>query len=276
MRRDDATDAGATGGEAPAALIVSPHLDDAAFSCAEPMLGLRRAGWRVDLATVFTATMPAPKGFALACQLDKGLAADVDYMALRRAEDRDFAGRLGIACHHLDLPEAPHRGYGNVVELFGDARADDPAFAQAEVALRALIERLRPQVVFGPLGAGGHVDHRIVVASLRRALSSPDPETVLYYAEQPYASRRPHEADAIARSLEQAVALRWCGPETVRTEAIDAVDAYATQLGFQFGGPARMRAALSAAGSGGTRLWRAGARLAALDPFLHPFTDATR
>ena len=95
----------------PTALALSPHLDDAVFSCGGLLAALVDAGWDVTLATVFTATKLPASGFALACQIDKGLSPDVDYMALRRAEDREAAAILGIAdVRHQDLAEAPHRG----------------------------------------------------------------------------------------------------------------------------------------------------------------------
>src|SRR5438309_440747 len=40
------------------------------------------------MVTAFTATVLPATGFALACQLDKGLSPEVDYMALRRDEER--------------------------------------------------------------------------------------------------------------------------------------------------------------------------------------------
>ncbi len=75
----------------PRALFLSPHLDDVAFSCGGTLVGLAAGGWETHLATAFTASVPDPQGFALACQLDKGLGPEVDYMALRRAEDHAFA-----------------------------------------------------------------------------------------------------------------------------------------------------------------------------------------
>ncbi|MGI9175047.1 MAG: PIG-L deacetylase family protein, partial [Rhodothermales bacterium] len=94
------------------ALFLSPHLDDVAFSCGGTLARLAQEGWMTHLATVFTRSIPNPMGFPLACQLDKGLGADVDYMALRRDEDERFAREAGAAdVHHFDLPEAPHRGY---------------------------------------------------------------------------------------------------------------------------------------------------------------------
>jgi hypothetical protein len=103
------------GGAAPPviALALSPHLDDAAFSCGGTLARLAEAGWRVVVATLFTRSVPDPTGFALACQLDKGLGPEVDYMALRRAEDRDAMRALGAEARWLDLPEAPHRRYGS-------------------------------------------------------------------------------------------------------------------------------------------------------------------
>ena len=68
----------------PTALALSPHLDDAAFSCGGLLASLAQAGWRVVMATLFTGSVAEPKGFALACQLDKGLGPEIDYMALRR------------------------------------------------------------------------------------------------------------------------------------------------------------------------------------------------
>ena len=92
-------------------LAVSPHLDDAAFSAGGTLARLAARGWQVVMATVFTASVPNPRGFALACQTDKGLAPEIDYMALRRNEDRAAAGALGIEEPvHLPFREAPHRG----------------------------------------------------------------------------------------------------------------------------------------------------------------------
>jgi LmbE family N-acetylglucosaminyl deacetylase len=80
----------------PTALFISPHLDDVAFSCGGTLIRLTQNGWHTVLCTIFTCSMPNPQGFALACQTDKGLAPDVDYMALRRAEDERFATIAGV------------------------------------------------------------------------------------------------------------------------------------------------------------------------------------
>jgi len=109
------------------ALALSPHLDDAAFSLGGALARMARDGWEVVVATVFTATVPAPTGFALACQLDKGLPPDADYMAIRRAEDEAACAALGARALHLPLREAPHRGYHSATALFQPPHDGDDA-----------------------------------------------------------------------------------------------------------------------------------------------------
>ena len=92
-------------------LAVSPHLDDAAFSVGGTLAALAADGHEVTVVTCFTTTVPDPTGFALACQLDKGLPADLDYMYLRRAENAAAMAVLGATPVALNLPAAPHRGY---------------------------------------------------------------------------------------------------------------------------------------------------------------------
>ena len=80
---------------------------------------------------MFTGNVAEPQGFALACQLDKGLGPEVDYMALRRAEDAQACGRIGATPIHLPMLEAPHRGYADAAELFRPPRCDDIVLGRA-------------------------------------------------------------------------------------------------------------------------------------------------
>ena len=213
----------------PTACFLSPHLDDAVFSAGGTMAALADAGWRVVLATVFTRSVAGPTGFALACQTDKGLAADVDYMALRRAEDAAAAARVGVAAgdvHWLGLPEAPHRGYRSAADLFDGVHDDDAATADA-VAAAARPVVAGADVLFAPVGIGGHVDHAHVVRAVDRVAVGPvvrwlDAPYVLRLADPPAADHAVDVSATLARKL-------------------DGCCAYASQVGFQFGGPAAMR-----------------------------------
>ncbi|TCZ64948.1 PIG-L deacetylase family protein [Roseicella aquatilis] len=227
----------------PHALALSPHLDDAAFSCGGTLARLAREGWEVAVCTAFTRSVPHPTGFALACQLDKGLPAELDYMALRRAEDAEACARLGARPAWLDLPEAPHRGYPDAPALFAAPRPEDGIAAPLAAALAPLLDPA-PDLVLAPQAVGGHVDHVLLVRALRAVLPAGLP--VLWWTDFPYAARphsHPARPFAAAMGALPEVALR--GDAAAR---LAACAAYASQLGFQFGGAEGLARTLAAAG----------------------------
>ncbi|MER2249859.1 PIG-L family deacetylase [Methylorubrum podarium] len=226
------------------ALAISPHLDDAVFSAGGTLARLAAQGWQVVMATVFTASVMNPRGFALACQLDKGLAPEVDYMALRRDEDRAAARALGIdAPVHLPFREAPHRGYASAPELFAELRSDDRIGANLADAFERLVADTGPDLILAPQAVGGHVDHVQVVRAFRGAQP---PLPVLWWRDFPYTVRTAEPKEPLraifAHLPEQIVRL---DAEAGRRKA-EACVAYASQIGFQFGGPEGLRDRLAA------------------------------
>jgi LmbE family N-acetylglucosaminyl deacetylase len=212
-------------------LAVSPHLDDAVFSAGAGLARLAGAGHDVVVVTCFTASVPGPTGFALACQTDKGLAPDVDYMALRRDEDTAATAVVGATPVHLPLREAPHRGYDSAAALFAGVRSDDVVWQDVKDALQPYDADLW----LAPQGLGAHVDHLQVV----RAVAVLDRPT-LWWRDAPYALRSP----GAARSPDLPGGLVEVALPEDRGRRGDACARYASQLGFQFGGEAGMRAAL--------------------------------
>ncbi len=216
------------------ALFISPHLDDVAFSCGGTLATLAQAGWRCVLLTVFTRSVPDPTGFALACQTDKGLAPDVDYLALRRAEDTVAAQCLGAAVRWLDLPEAPHRGYQSAPALFAGFVADDAVLPDLQQRLLEAIAAEQPAVLLAPQGLGAHADHRRVMQAVRATAAA---RPVLWYRDTPYIIRQP--AAAPAPELPPGLAeISVSLSETALAAKIAASQAYTTQIEFQFGGAA--------------------------------------
>jgi LmbE family N-acetylglucosaminyl deacetylase len=213
-------------------VAVSPHLDDAAFSVGGTLAALADAGHEVTVVTCFTRSVPDPAGFALACQLDKGLPADVDYMALRRDEDAAAMAVLGAASRHLDLPEAPHRGYTSAPDLFAGVHEGDDVWRSVCAALADVPGDLW----LAPQALGAHVDHLQVLRAVA-ALGRP----TLWWRDSPYVLREPGAVPGpdLPGGL-TPVEL----PQDAARRA-DACACYATQLGFQFGGPEPMRAALA-------------------------------
>lgn len=216
----------------PTALFLSPHLDDAAFSCAGTLLALQAAGWDICHCTVFTASVP-PTGFALRCQTDKGIAPEVDYMALRRREDVRFAQLMGIDdVRHWDFAEAPHRGYNSPAALFAGIRDGDEVWKPVAEALADLVSALDPLRVFAPQGLGNHVDHLQLILAVRDTLAD---DLVCWYRDTPYAIREPDAAPSVLLPLgltEQGTLLS----EDTLARKIAGACAYESQIGFQFGG----------------------------------------
>ena len=204
------------------------------------MAALAGAGWRVVLATAFTRSVPAPTGFALACQLDKGLPPDADYMALRREEDRTAAALLGAEPRWLDLPEAPHRGYGSAPALFGPVVDGDHVWRPVADAVAVLLEELRPAAVFAPQGLGNHVDHRQVI---RAALHAVPPGLLGFWRDTPYVIRDPAASPAAGLPALPHATLD-IAPWLDRKVAASC--AYTTQVGFQFGSATACAGALRA------------------------------
>ncbi|RZT85700.1 LmbE family N-acetylglucosaminyl deacetylase [Pseudonocardia sediminis] len=220
-------------GRVATAVAVSPHLDDAVFSAGATLAALAASGWRVLVLTCFTASVPDPRGFALSTQLDKGLGPDVDYMALRRDEDRAACAVLGARPVHLPLAEAPHRGYDSAAALFDGVRPDDDA-------ARALPPLLAPHLaaadlVLAPQAIGDHADHRVVTEAVRALAPA-----AWWWRDVPYVARndgRPWWAvpDGPDRGVDVVATL----PGKTR-----AARCYATQVGFQFGGDGEVAATL--------------------------------
>ena len=230
-------------------IFLSPHLDDAIFSCGGLIAQL--APERVRVVTCFTKSVLNPTGFALACQLDKGLDPTVDYMALRREEDRCACEQLGAECEWWDVPEAPHRGYASADMLFGRMLPSDAEVElELERRLRKLLGETYAQTVYYPYGAGDHVDHRLLVAAVHRVRKDWPRVRFVQYFDQPYTNKFAHRYPDIDTAREQSLDVlrqaltpgvyRLSLPEGIQDKKFRASGAYTSQVGFQFGGRHRI------------------------------------
>jgi LmbE family N-acetylglucosaminyl deacetylase len=223
--------------------FISPHLDDVAFSCGGTLLDKAHSGSQVALCTVFTASTAATDGFALRCQTDKGIPADVDYMALRRSEDLAFARFAGIQNNiWLNFPEAPHRGYCSSAELFEDIHSNDTEILDEIVdCLRKLFSHGGFNEVYVPAANGGHVDHRLVLTAIEMAVKEQVITPRVYlYEELPYAINHNHpnwQPDQSWILIPHDISLTL-------DEKLEAVSCYRSQLPFQFGGISRTKVLL--------------------------------
>jgi LmbE family N-acetylglucosaminyl deacetylase len=189
-----------------AALVISPHLDDAVLSCGA-LLAHLAPRHRVTVATVFTVAAPPPWSLPARRALrGLGLLDAEDLFAQRRAEDRDVLAGIGAEAVNLGFRDALFRR-GRLGPAYPTYRLDaargrvascDTGLA-AEVSARVgeLARAREAAVVFAPLGVGRHVDH-LITRQAARELSRPS--RIVYYSDFPYSLKAAPEAGFVRRA----------------------------------------------------------------------------
>jgi LmbE family N-acetylglucosaminyl deacetylase len=210
-------------------LYFSPHLDDAVFSCGGLMAMQDGRGEPISILTAFAGDPPDWRITPFAAELHARWGKPGPPIAVRRAEDRLAAGRLGASVVHLDLLEAIYRKgdadqplYPDREAIFGDADVQDADTLNSLIESLAGLD-LESARLYCPLGIGGHVDHRLLrlaAEALRRPLT--------YYREFPYATR----GESIPEELGMPAGIWRTYPLTDESLAAwgDAILEYGTQL----------------------------------------------
>ena len=238
-------------------VVISTHLDDAVLSAWSTLAAARDASSDIQVATMY-AGVPRT---GLLTSLDRAHGAEESaaWLLRRRSDDAKVLGSLGCRPVHLDLLEAQFPAY-EVPALreeidrnpyrFLSIVMDSPAVSTDPDELADLVLEQVPEdsVVYGPLGLGGHPDHRdLGRAMMRLAWRLPD---LRLYADSPYyiweglqrGHGRPGSPGFLAwlRDLSPAVgplAQPW-KPHLLRldntelTAKLEAVRGYATEFPF--------------------------------------------
>ncbi len=237
-------------------IYLSPHLDDAVFSCGGRMHREVGEGLSVLIATVATAPAPARMSrYAARFHRRAGLGADA--MERRREEDREAARRLGAETLHLGLPDAIYRVdpqggrpfYPRWWALLGRARAGDPL---APLLRRALEELPDSEILLAPFAIGGHVDHRLTREAAESACAD---RRLVWWEDFPYLARWPRPGPRPGDGWKSAtIALDRANLEA----RCRAMAAYGSQVRSMFRGEAKMRRLVerSVRKTGGERYWR--------------------
>ena len=168
-------------------VVLSPHLDDATFSCGATLHAWASQGRKVLVATPFAGSGSGEaSGLELELHELWGFSTRAQAVAARRAEDELAAARLGVLRRHGDLPDAVYRRGPASEVLYPDlSSVRGPVAALDDIALElgAFVDRLPPAArLLAPLAIGGHVDHRLVRAAAREVEAE-----VLFYEDFPYA-----------------------------------------------------------------------------------------
>lgn len=171
-------------------VYLSPHLDDAVFSCGGLIAKQVAAGESVTVLTVCAGDPPEGQLSDLARALHLTWGVDEAPVRSRRAEDLAACARLGAATIHLEIPDAVYRSLPSSDPIYPSF---DEVFGRLHAAERELLAELAQTVserfsdedeLYVPLAIGRHVDHqltRMAAESLGRSLC--------YYRDMPYAFR---------------------------------------------------------------------------------------
>jgi LmbE family N-acetylglucosaminyl deacetylase len=171
-------------------VYLSPHLDDAVFSCGGLIARQSSGGDDVQVVTIFAGDPPVGELTPFAYELHRRWGGEGSPMGLRRAEDLVACGRLGASVVHLGFAEAIYRRAANGEALHPNAESlfslpSPEEEAQIEAIAEALERNVAPEAeVYLPLGIGSHVDHVLARRAGERA-----GRTSWYYREVPYALR---------------------------------------------------------------------------------------
>ncbi|MBB4277714.1 PIG-L deacetylase family protein [Rhizobium mongolense] len=258
-------------GKAPAChLFLSPHLDDAPFSCAGLIRKLTSGGDEVIISTLITADATGaltPLASRFHGVWNRG---DRPY-AIRREEDLRVADFLGARCRHEGFLDAIYRKddiaepiYSDIPELFAGLKPADQKHVEAAAArLGQIISEERPDIVYAPIGIGRHADHLMVVAAAKDVCLGRLP--LRLYEEFPYLLGEFPAEHPITVELGLELS-GWQGavPEFIDVELavrIEAARLYPSQISEIFGNNAGLvetmqrHAERYEARSGSERLW---------------------
>jgi LmbE family N-acetylglucosaminyl deacetylase len=239
-------------------VYLSPHLDDAIYSCGGLIWAQTQAGQQVEVWTICAGDPPpgalSPFAEALHARWEIGEEAG----KTRREEDEAAASYLGADICHLTLPDCIYRRhpvsgealYASEEAIFGELHPAEEGVVNWLASL--LVEQIPTEtVVVAPLALGGHVDHRLVRAAAEQAGC-----VDRYYADYPYAVRSEGK-------VEEHVLPGWdveffpvSDPGFQAWE--EAIARYASQLSTFWLDQTAMAEALRkfVQVSGGIRLWR--------------------
>ncbi len=234
-------------------IFLSPHFDDAVYSCGGTLGVQVSVGLKPLVITIFGG---APEQgatlspFAMDIHRKMGFSQDVNAaLQARRQEDATALEYLGVDYLWLDYPDAIYRGnpayYTQDNQLMGSEVNSGDRWIDEELAelLVALRKRLPDTVWYAPLGIGRHVDHQIVCSAADRLTELG--AKVNLYEDFPYVAR--HTGSLVERLEEFGNTLEpgLVEMSEMLPRRLQASAKYASQTGLNFTDEASMFKAMT-------------------------------
>ncbi|MCB9136046.1 MAG: PIG-L family deacetylase [Anaerolineales bacterium] len=177
-------------------IYLSPHIDDAVYSCGGLIWEQTQAGDSVEIWTVCAGDPPPGPLSPFAQKLHHRWGTGAAAGQVRRAEDLRAGACVGANVRQFDLPDCIYRRdpvsreawYASEAAIFGKVHPED-------TGTKWLVHQLKVHLpsealVVCPLTLGNHVDHQLVRAAAEKAGC-----VQWYYADFPYAAREETDAE---------------------------------------------------------------------------------
>jgi len=212
-------------------LFLSPHYDDAIYSCGGTIYELTQEGHDVEILTLMAGVpdLPVPDTPVLKDNHQRWDIGD-NPVVIRRKEDEQAASILGAKTRYFDLPDCIYRVadgealYPTEESLWENVHPDDPAIA----ALQSLsIENV--DMIYAPMGVGLHVDH-LIVRNRAWELAQSGAFPVQFYVEYPYLRSRQAVEDAFEYFPAGLTSVKRSFSEIAMQHKIKAMSAYRSQI----------------------------------------------
>lgn len=239
-------------------VYLSPHLDDAVFSCGGLLWEQIQKGYKVEVWT-FSTMEPEPYLLSPYAKMLHSRWKEVEYpYHVRKEEDKNALSLLGCNWEHLNFPDCIYR-FDNVTgqpliqkddDLFPENYQPDWSFIGDMTSTLKGALFLRDDAAFqtgapsnkfqliAPLGVGGHIDHRNTLLAAEQ-LELP----LFYYAEYPYAAKDPIKVSAMLPPKSRAFPFEISSAGLAAWQ--EAVGCYGSQISSFWSSMDEMKSALA-------------------------------
>jgi LmbE family N-acetylglucosaminyl deacetylase len=242
-------------------IFLSPHFDDAVYSCGGLIWELSRQGETVEVWTVCTGDPPdrplTPFAELLHARWE---TTSADVIATRQQEDGAACQRVGAGRRTFGVPDCIYRWLPGDLPLVD--REEDlwqpvhPGEAGLIESIAGRVKEMLPSgaTLVSPMAIGNHIDHRIARMAAEMVAVKVKPVCLAYYADLPYVLRLADQNLPVEPGWEEK---RYPLSREGLAAWQDAIAAYASQLSTFWSGEDEMHEQIAAyaAACGGGRLY---------------------
>ncbi|PKO07365.1 MAG: hypothetical protein CVU41_01300 [Chloroflexi bacterium HGW-Chloroflexi-3] len=169
-------------------IFISPHLDDVALSVGGIVNDLVKNKIGTEIWTFFSGSPDDENLSDFALSLHKRWELPWNAPKIRRLEDIKASKLLGARYKHFNLPDCIYRK-----DLDGNpiVREEDDLYQPIPPSQQFLVDKISDEIhrkvktddiIVSPMAIGNHIDHRIIVAAIKKfSLFS-----LLFYEDYPY------------------------------------------------------------------------------------------